>query len=128
MKSNNEKHLNINIWRLISAIIIVNASGLTLRYFNLNPYMIIMGFRFHLCLALPLLIILNPNFIHYVKISFLKPKSIKPLFPLCLIILPLLMEAGGLYYLQKIDVGDPEYFYEFGISSINRMRLSYIRD
>jgi hypothetical protein len=32
--------------------------------------------------------------------------------------LPLLIEAGGLYILQKIDIGDPDYFYEFGISSI----------
>jgi hypothetical protein len=26
--------------------------------------------------------------------------------------------VGGLYLLHKIDLGDPEYFYEFGISSI----------
>ena len=28
------------------------------------------------------------------------------------------MEAGGLFFLKRIEIGDPEYFYEFGISSI----------
>ena len=32
--------------------------------------------------------------------------------------MPLLIEAGGLYILHKIEIGDPDYFYEFGISSI----------
>jgi len=35
-----------------------------------------------------------------------------------MIILPLLIETGCLYILNKLDLGDPDYFYEFGMSSI----------
>jgi hypothetical protein len=68
--------------------------------------------------VLPLIIVFNSNFLPYIKRSFLKPEWRKASLYLFLILLPLLIEASGLYILNKIDIGDPEYFYEFGISSI----------
>ena len=113
-----ENQLNIKIWRLILAILLVNASGLYLKYFNLSTYIILFGFRFHMSFVLPLIIVFNSNFLPYIKRSFLKPEWRKAPFYLFLILLPLLIETGGLYIIHKIDIGDPEYFYEFGISSI----------
>ena len=113
-----ENQLSIKIWKLILAIILVNASGLCLKYFNLSTYIILFGFRFHISFVLPLIIVFNSNFLPYIKRSFLKPEWRNAFFYLFLILLPLLIEAGGLYILNKIDIGDPEYFYEFGISSI----------
>jgi hypothetical protein len=118
MDTNKGNQLNIKIWRLILAIILVNASGLCLRYFNLSTFIILFGFRFHISFVLPFMIVFNSNFLPYIKRSFLRPEWRKVSIYLFLILLPLLIEAGGLYILQKIDLGDPEYFYEFGISSI----------
>jgi hypothetical protein len=118
METNNVNQLKINLWRLILAIIIVNALGYYLRYSGLNTYIIILGFRFHISFVLPIIIVYNSNFLPYIKKSFLKPEWEKAFFPVLLIFLPIILTAGGLYFFQKIDLGDPEYFYEFGISSI----------
>jgi hypothetical protein len=118
MESNKENQLHIKIWKLILAIIIVNAAGLCLRYFNLSTYIIIIGFRFHISFVLPFIIVFSSDFLPYIKRSFLSPEWDNAFFFLLLIILPLLIEAGGLFIHQKIDIGDPDYFYEFGISSI----------
>jgi hypothetical protein len=118
METNNVNQLKINLWRLILAIIIVNTLGYYLKYSGLNTYIIIMGFRFHISFVLPIIIVYNSNFLPYLKESFLKPDWKKATFPVLLIFLPIMIVAGGLYFLQKIDIGDPEYFYEFGISSI----------
>lgn len=118
METNRGNLPDIKIWKLILAIIIVNALGLYLSYSHLNTYIIILGFRFHLSFVLPFIMVYNSNFLSYIKRSFLKPEWQKISFYLFLILLPLLIEAGSLYIFQKLDLGDPEYFYEFGISSI----------
>jgi len=118
MESNKKNQLHIKIWKLILAIIIVNAGGLCLRYFNLSTYIIIIGFRFHISFVLPFIIVFRTDFLPYIKKSFLLPEKKNFSIFLFLIILPLLIEVGGLIILQKIDIGDPDYFYEFGISSI----------
>jgi len=118
METNRGNLPDIKIWKLILAIIIVNALGLYLSWSHLNTYIIILGFRFHLSFVLPFIMVYNSNFLSYIKRSFLKPEWRKISFYLFLILLPLLIEAGSLYILQKLDLGDPEYFYEFGISSI----------
>jgi hypothetical protein len=118
METNKGIQLNIRIWKLILAIILVNVAGLCLRYFNLSTYIIIFGFRFHLSFVIPFFIVFNSYFFPYIKRSFLQPEWRKASFYLLLIFLPLLIESSGLYILRKIDIGDPEYFYEFGISSI----------
>ena len=118
METNKVNQLNIKIWRLILAIIIVNILGYYLRYSGFSTYFIILGFRFHISFVLPIIIVYNIKFLPFLKNSFLKPEWGKSLFPLLLIFLPVIIVVGGLYFLQKIDLGDPEYFYEFGISSI----------
>ena len=118
MDSIKENQLNVKIWNLILAILLVNATGLCLRYFNMGTYLILFGFRFHLSFVLPLVIVFNTSFLPYIRRSFINPEYRKASFYLLMIILPLLIETGCLYILNKLDLGDPDYFYEFGMSSI----------
>jgi hypothetical protein len=115
---NNNAQINIKFWKLVVVLIIVNISGLILRYFGINTYIILIGFRFHLSFVLPFVLTFNIGFLPYIKKSILRPDYRNVRIFLYLILLPLLIEAGLLFFLQKIDLGDPEYFYEFGISSI----------
>lgn len=119
------KH-KIKTWRLIFAILMVYALGLLLKSFNLNPYIILFGFRFHISFVLPFILVYNSYFLSYLKKSFTKPEWKKSSFPLLLILLPIIIETVSLYFLQKIDLGDPEYFYEFGISSIADYPIYFI--
>jgi hypothetical protein len=118
MDANKENHLNIKAWKLILAVLLVNVTGLILRYFNLSTYIIVIGFRFHLSFVLPFMVVFHSYYLPDIKRYFLKPEWKKVSFYLLLILLPLIIETAVLYIFQKIDLGDPEYFYEFGISSI----------
>ena len=118
MDKKKENQLNIEIWKLILAIILVNTTGLCLRYLNFNTYLIIIGFRFHLSFVIPFIVVFNSNFLPFIKSSFIRPVRRNAFFYFALIILPIFIEAGSLYIFQKLELGDPEYFYEFGISSI----------
>ncbi len=106
------------IVRLILAIVIVNAAGILLRYFNLDTYIIITGFRFNLSLLFPLFLFLNSNQFHNTKNIFALPLYKKTFQPLAWIFLPLLILLAVLYLTKNITAGHPEYFYEFGLSSI----------
>ncbi len=109
---------NLKISRIVAAILVVNAAGLLLRHFNLDTYIIIAGFRFHLSLILPLIIISGPGNLSSVKNILKKPPYNKTFQPLGWIFIPFLILIAALYLAKKIEIGDPEYFYEFGLSSV----------
>ncbi len=48
----------IGIARIAAAVALVNAAGILLRYFGLDTYLILLGFRFQLSFILPALVIL----------------------------------------------------------------------
>jgi len=106
------------LFQIILAIVLVNASGLILRYFNLDCYVILIGFRFHLSLVLPFLILLR--FINYQELKrvLIHPDYNQTFQPLAWIFLPFIIVLAALFILKKIEIGDPDYFYEFGLSSI----------
>jgi hypothetical protein len=103
---------------LIIAVTAVNAAGFLLKHFELETNIILLGFRFHLSLVLPLLITFRKEYLQYIKNYFTSPeyKSAFPFTPL--IFIPPVLLIGFLYLIQVIEIGDPEYFYEFGLSSI----------
>ncbi len=103
---------------IVIAIILVNAIGLLLRYFNLDRYIIFFGFRFYLSLILPFIIIFRYSILPKLKEILAYPKYNKTFQPLGWIFLPLIIVLMVLYVTKRIDVGDPDYFYEFGLSSI----------
>ena len=106
------------ITRIIAAVIFINTAGILLRHFNLDTYIILVGFRFHLSLILPLFFILDSEQFSPVKNLFKNPSYNKTFQPLGWIFLPLITMLAVLYFTKKIEIGDPEYFYEFGLSSI----------
>lgn len=108
----------LEIRRLIFIIIAVNAAGFLLKYFELDNYVIIIGFRFHLSFILPLLIYFRKEDIPQIKKIFADPEHKKTILPLLWILLPLILIIIPLYLLGKLQIGDPDYFYEFGLSSI----------
>jgi len=104
--------------RLIVSVIILNAAGILLRIFNLDTYIILVGFRFHISFILPLLVIFKKDQLYFIKKLYVDPQHKKTVLPLLWILLPLIIVMAALFLLKKIEIGDPEYFYEFGLSSI----------
>ena len=104
--------------KIIIAIILVNAAGILLRYFALDSYIIFVGFRFHLSFILPFFLILWNLNSEKLKQAFLHPDYNKAFQPLGWIFLPLIILLAALFLLKKAEIGDPDYFYEFGMSSI----------
>jgi len=103
---------------VLLALIIVNGTGAVLKYFELPAFIILLGFRFHISLVIPFIFIISRLNSAFIKNEFINPgyKKNYP-FVISLFLLPFLIIAV-LYYLEYLDIGDPEFFYEFGMSSI----------
>jgi hypothetical protein len=94
----------------------VNAAGFILKYFELNNYVILGGFRFHLSFVLPFIFILGKS-VHLIKSEILHPPFKNNLIPLLIIIITLVVSAVIIIFFAP-RINEPEYFYEMGISSI----------
>ncbi len=112
------KDLNKNIKYLIALVIIINLIGLSLRYLGLDTYFILLGFRFQLSLCLPFFIFPGKESKGLLLNIFKNPSYKKSYLFIYLLIIPLLIIFAVLFLLKKIEPGDPDYFYEFGLSSI----------
>lgn len=108
----------VKIITIVLLIIFVNAAGLLLKYYGVDAYIILAGFRLHLSLVLPFLIIFRSSQLNHVKKIFIHPLYNKTFQPLGWILLPLIILIASLYFYKQINIGDPDYFYEFGLSSI----------
>jgi hypothetical protein len=109
---------NLSTVRLLLALFLVNAIGFALKYFELDTFIILLGFRFHLGAVIPLLVLIKKEHIPLMKDSFLHP-SFKHVSRVILTFLSTtLLFLSVLFLTNKFEIGDPEYFYEFGLSSI----------
>lgn len=101
----------------ILIILLINLTGFALKYFNYDRFIILLGFRFHLSCLLPGLIFLSSEYRsrcgRYLKAG--EWKKYRRALPI--IILPLLIMLPLLYITGNIEISDPEYFYELGLSS-----------
>jgi hypothetical protein len=97
-----------------------------LRFFNLPNYFFFLGFRFYG------IILLTGIFLYFYSgkdiwkqslFSFSFKKFYRYLF---FVTLPPAIVAGGLFLLNKIELGDPDYFYELGLSSIVDFPIYFI--
>lgn len=104
--------------RFLIAVFLVNALGFALKYFELDTFVILLGFRFHLSAVLPLLIVINAKILSLIKDSFLHPPFVKVGSVILTFFFTSVLFLSILYLTNKIEIGDPEYFYEFGLSSI----------
>ncbi|MHB1688133.1 MAG: hypothetical protein ACYCVH_12275 [Ignavibacteriaceae bacterium] len=107
-----------NLIPLIAAVALTNTAGLLLRVFNLDTFIILAGFRFHISFVLPFLIVFRKKHLAILKEVFIHPKYNKTFTQLAWILLPLAISLSALYVSGHLDVNDPDYFYEFGLSSI----------
>lgn len=108
----------INLIRFLLAILFINVLGFTLKYLELNTFIIVFGFRFHIASFLPLTFVLTKNNLTVIKeilSSFSFKRLIKVFF---ILLLTTVIFIAAFYLTGLIEVGDPEYFYEFGLSSI----------
>lgn len=105
-------------WRIITAILISASAGTLLKLFDLNTYIILLGFRFHLSCVVPFLFIIGTYLLHHIREAFANPPFKRNFFFILIIFLPLTAIVAGLYIMKFVELGDPEYFYEFGLSSI----------
>lgn len=104
--------------RIILTILLVNAIGFALKYFELDTFVLILGFRFHLSAVLPFLAVINKEYISLIKPAFLEPKFTKVGKVIFTILFVTITFLVVLFLTKKIEIGDPEYFYEFGLSSL----------
>jgi len=103
---------------ILLAVVSVNGLGILLKYLDLNSFIILLGFRFHLALVLPFLFVMHLLGTTKFRNEFIDPfyKKNYP-YVLSLLLIPSIIFAV-LYYIEYINLGDPEYFYEFGLSSL----------
>lgn len=109
---------NLSLLRIIVAILIVNIVGIALKIFVLDTFIIIFGFRFHISLLLPLAFVLQKGSIDLLKRNLVKPEFRRWGGIITILVFVNIIFISSLLLLGKIQLGDPEYFYEFGISSI----------
>ena len=111
---------------IILLIILINAAGLLLKYYDLDRFVIFFGFRFHLSLTLPFLYLVVQKEFTFIKHE-LKKFSLRNFFAhFILIIIPLFILVVVLYVLKYAELGDPNYFYEFGVSSMADLPVYFI--
>lgn len=103
---------------ILFIIILINTGGFILNYFEYGTYFIVLGFRFHLSLLVPFLLLLRSENFFLIKEKLLNPGFKGKLIPLLWILTPLIAVSILLFTGSLIIEGDPEYFYEFGLSSI----------
>lgn len=99
-------------------VIIVNAAGILLKYFELDTYFIFIGFRFHFSLIISFLCILNYIDLASLKEMFVHPAKQRFVLILILSFLPLLVIPLDMLVLNQFKVAEQDYFFEFGLSSI----------
>ena len=110
--------IKINILSIVLAVFVVNAIGILLKYFGLDEYIIVAGFRFHLSLALPFFFIVRKKNFSFLKEYFSRPAYKKYAVIFIWLLVPILVLIPSLLLLKKISISDPYRFYELGLSSI----------
>jgi hypothetical protein len=108
----------INILPIVLVLAFVNAAGFLLKYYGLYEYITIAGFRFHLSLVLPFIIVFRKKHFHILKAYFLKPEHKKFSTIIIWLFIPILLFVPSLLLLKRITIADPYRFYELGLSSI----------
>lgn len=104
--------------RIILAVIVVSLIGFILKYFELDANIILLGFRFHISAVLPFFLIFKKQHLSLIKESLLNPGNKNFFRPILIFFLLTLFLNTTLYFTELIEIGDPEYFYELGLSSI----------
>ena len=107
-----------NTLSILTAIAVIDTAGILLRINHLDTYFILFGFRFQLSFVVPIFFVLKKENLSRIKSALTSPGYKKKLQPLIWVFVPFIIVCTVLYFTKIIEIGDPEYFYEFGLSSI----------
>ncbi len=118
------KKIPVSIYLLL--LFILASLNFALRYFNLPNYFIIIGFRFYGIIFLTGVFLIFFNGVEPLKNSLLSFSFQKFLRMFLFVLLPPIIIIGGLFLQNKIELGDPDYFYELGLSSIVDFPIYFI--
>jgi hypothetical protein len=118
IESNFIVNYNVNVVRLIFAVAAVNIAGILLRYFKLDTYFLLIGFRFDISCLLPIFFIIKRGENFPLKNYFTHPAYKKYFKSILKILIPFLITLALLYIIKIIKPSNAKYFYEFGVSSI----------
>lgn len=100
-------------------IIITNAIGFLLKNFGFDRSFTLLGFRFHLSLVLPFfLVFIKKDYLSILKNYFVHPGNKNYLLAFSFIFFPALIIPLLLFLFNSAAIGDPDYFYELGMTSI----------
>ncbi len=108
----------IKLFQIIAGLLFINIAGFFLRYFELDTYFILLGFRFHFSLVISFLLILSYIDFISVKEMFVNPLRQKFIGFILFLLLPLLFIPLDIFILKKFDLTDQDYFFELVLSSI----------
>ena len=109
---------NIKLFQLITGLLITNIAGFFLRFFEFDTYFILIGFRFHISILLSFLFILYKSDVGSIKDFFVDLPYKRYSVIIVIVALPIAAIYLFLLVSGKISIADPDYFYEFGLSSI----------
>lgn len=118
------KKISIPLYLLL--LFILPGLNIVLRFFNLPNYFFFIGFRFYgiiLLAGIFLYFYCGKEIWKQSLLSFSFKKICRHIF---LVSLPPAIVVGGLFLLNKIELGDPDYFYELGLSSIVDFPIYFI--
>ena len=110
------KKLPVSLYLLL--LLLLSGSNFALRYFDLPNYFFLIGFRFYGIIFISGIFLLLFHEVGTLK-NYLLPFSFVKFYKyLFLVAIPAIVIVGVLFILRKIDLGDPDYFYELGLTSI----------
>lgn len=118
------KKIPVLIYLLL--LLILPGLNFVFRFFNLPNYFFLAGFRFYTVILLAGVFLFFYSGIETYK-QILRSISFKKLFRIFLFVLiPPVIILSALFLLNKIELGDPDYFYELGLSSIVDFPIYFI--
>lgn len=118
------KKIPVSLYLLL--LFILTGLNFALRYFDIPNYFFVIGFRFYGIIFLAGIFLFLFNGIEPLKNSLLS-FSFKKFYQMFLfVLLPPAIIIGALFFLNKIELGDPDYFYELGLSSIVDFPIYFI--
>ncbi|MFA4923755.1 MAG: hypothetical protein WC557_06140 [Ignavibacteriaceae bacterium] len=110
------KKIPVSIYLLL--LFCLSGVNFALRYFNLPNYFFVIGFRFYWIIFLTGIFLLFYQGFETFKHALLSFSFKKFSRFIIFVLIPPVVIIGTLFLLNKIEIGDPDYFYELGLSSL----------
>lgn len=111
---------------LIGSLLLINICGFLSELFELNFFIILLGFRFHFSVLIFAAFIFMFRKEFDVRPILLNKNFTKSWQTFLLTLLPILILAATAYLLGFVKYKEPEYFFELGLSSLIDLPIYFI--